>query len=210
MDTPTPMLLGAAASAVVSLAALGRILTKRGVGLPLIVYTLISIGFSLTGWGCYLYGYQTLQIEQIQGCILAMAAWGVLSHIHNTIYPGTFRNSVLLGIAGSSIASALLHYSLDAVVTGMSLFVFAFALYLMFRLFYHDDYADIALGDIQHFWILLAFLVQFPSQVATANWIYLTVNRGATTLIWLFFAVSALPTALSSLYLLRSTKAPVQ
>jgi magnesium-transporting ATPase (P-type) len=171
--------------------------------IALTVYSCVHIFFLPVVWGLALITHNNFlarllhdfcsQLTALAALTLLLEAMGHLHWSRNcrSIYLTTLILGLALTGGDFKILRGLL--GLAVVATGI---VTITAVYL------DESVSHLQVYQIPEFWIPVAFVLQFSSQVAMANWLHLSIGRDHTGLLWLYFVVSILPAAISSTYLL--------
>jgi len=200
-------------SSVVSLTALWSLAQRpwahRTLGGLLVGYGAVLVGFNTVEWITALLRVRNFEIRVVHDVALQVIALGVLAWITRRAGRPQGRRYALVYLIVAGIATVVGHHDIGFTRSVLALTVFLLSLMTFFLHCAACDRRDDPSWRTTSVCVLLSFMVQFPGQIAHANFLHLVLSRGALPLLVLYFIVNGLPEVISSAYLIVASRKPV-
>lgn len=183
----------------------------RGGGIKrlLTVYSIGVVGFTLRGWVEYFRpgpGMDPWVITSMSA-FLQVGGYAALFLIAGKI---SGRSAKVALLTAPVIAVGVWFFccgaGLDRLLGISGAFGFLASIILLVDFWLWEDIEFEEIYNHRYFWIILAFLIQFPAQVATLNWMHFEAFMKAHNLLWLDSVVAYVPDAMTAVYLAISTR----
>ena len=204
-----PYLIGGVLSPAMSVIAclfLGYKFWKRaGVWRLLVVFSGIHVGVTIISWTKAFLQSSNFNLGVVDDLTSQLLALVILILFNRTLGKKNLTWYFITGYCVTLAMAILVTHHLAVLRSMTAVYIVLASLLTLLHLYYWTELKDQPIHRTPYFWVLGSFLVQFPSQIAMAHWLDLTVGQGQMSLLWLYYAVSVVPEALASSYLIFAT-----